>query len=175
MKKVLLAVPFLIALTGCESDVDLVKLGIMEFNKTTTLGKALDNWKSCENREWEEFETDNGMKIVQFTCRHKITQYMSQAKSLLLQEEQAKANHLDITSNVQTFQFTMNQDETFQIDNAQVKTTWKDGTSFEDSQQPIEQLERAYANNLNFNPDELNERGAAQISYFFSILKSRAN
>lgn len=163
------------ALTGCGGDLDLVKNGVMEFNQTTTLGKALDNWKSCEQRNWKEFETDNGAKVVQFSCQHKVTQYMSKAKSLLSQEKQAKADHLDIVSNVQTFQFTVNQDDTFQIDNVQVKTTWKDGKSFEDSQKPVEQLETAYQNQLNFNPAELNEVGAAQISYIFSMIKARAN
>lgn len=186
MKKVLFAIPLALALTGCGSDIDLVKGGVMEFNQTTTLGKALDNWKSCESREWEEFETDNGIKVVQFTCQHKISQYMSKvksllseedmskAKSLLSEEEQAKANHLDIASNIHTFQFTINQDDTFQIDNIQVKTTWQDGTSFEDSQKPLELLEMAYANNLNFDPAELNEMGAAQISYVFAMMKMLA-
>ena len=99
---------------------------------------------------------------------------MSKAKSLLSEEEQAKANRLDIASNIQTFQFTINQGDTFQIDNVQVKTTRQDGTSFEDSQKPVEQLETAYANNLNFDPAELNEMGAAQISYVFSMIKMRA-
>lgn len=174
MKKVLFAIPLALALTGCGSDIDLVKGGVMEFNQTTTLGKALDNWESCESREWEEFETDNGIKVVQFTCQHKISQYMSKAKSLLSEEEQAKANHLDIASNIQTFQFTINQGDTFQIDNVQVKTTWQDGTSFEDSQKPVEQLETAYANNLNFDPTELNRMGAAQIYTVFAMIKMRA-
>lgn len=174
MKKVLLAAPVILALAGCGSDIDLVKDGVMEFNQTTTLGKALDNWKSCENREWEEFETDNGVKVVQFTCQHKITQYMSKAKSLLSKEDQAKADHLNIASNLQTFQFTINQGDSFQIDNVQVKTTWQDGTSFNDSQKPVEQLETAYANNLNFDPAELNKMGAEQISYIFSMIKMRA-
>lgn len=175
MRKTLLIVSVVIALVGCESDLDSVKNGVMEFNQTTTLGKVLDNWKSCEQRNWEEFETDNGVKVVQFSCYHKITQYMSKAKSLLSQEEQAEADHLDITSNVQTFQFTMNQDGSFQIDNVQVKITWKDGKSFEDSQKPVEQLETAYENQLNFESAELNKRSVKNISYVFSIIKAKAS
>jgi len=163
------------ALTGCGGALDLVKNGVMDFNQTTTLGKALDNWKSCEQRNWKEFETDNGAKVIQFSCQHKIAQYMSKAKSLLPQKKQDEAGHLDIISNVQTFQFTVNQDDTFQIDNVQVKTTWKDGKSLDDSQKPVEQLKKAYQNQLNFNPAELNEKSAAEISYIFSIIKDRAN
>lgn len=175
MKKSLLAVPLILVLAGCGSDIDLVKGGVMEFNQTTTLGKTLDNWKSCENREWGEFEADNGIKVVQFTCQHKVEQFMSKAKSLLSKEDQAKAGHLDITSSIQTFQFTINKGDTFQIDNVQIKTTWKDGTYFEDFQKPVEQLESAYANNLNFDPSDLNKMGAEQISYIFSIIKTLSN
>ena len=99
---------------------------------------------------------------------------MSKAKSLLSEEKQARAKHLDIASNIQTFQFTINQDDTFQIDNVQDKITWQDGTSFEDSQNPVEQLETAYANNLNFDPTELNRMGAAQIYTVFAMIKMRA-
>ena len=173
MKKVLLVAPVILALAGCGSDIDLVKGGAMEFNQTTTLGKVLDNWKSCEHRKWEAFETDNGISVVQFRCQHKVSQYMSKAKSMLSEGDQAKADHLDISSNIQTFQFTINQDDTFQIDNVQVKTTWEDGTFFEDSQKPLEQLETAYANNLNFDPGELNKAGAAQISYVFAMIKAQ--
>lgn len=180
MKKLLFILPFLMILTSCGSgsgsgsDIDAVKGGVMEFNKTTTLGQALDNWKSCENSNWSEFETSNGIKVVQFKCQHKIIAYMKKAKSLLPKKEQAEATQLDITSNVQTFQFTINKDDSFQIDNVQVKTTWSDGTSFNDSQKPVEQLETAYKNSLNFDPRELNKNTAEQISYAFSLIKDRA-
>ena len=171
MKKVLLVVPVILALAGCGSDVDLVKSGVMEFNQTITLGKALDNWKSCEKREWEEFETDNGIKVVQFTCQHKVAQYMIKVKSLLSKEDTAKTDHFDFASDIQTFQFTINQDDTFQIDNVKVKMTWEDGTFIENTQEPIEQLETAYANNLKFDPSELNEMLANEFAYTLSIIK----
>lgn len=53
MKKALLVAPIVMALASCGSNLDLVKGGIMEFNPTTTLGQALDNWKSCTKRDWE--------------------------------------------------------------------------------------------------------------------------
>jgi len=176
MTKVLLVAPMVLVLVlaGCGGDVDLVKGGVMDFNQTTTLGKALDNWKSCESRDWEGFETDSGIKVVQFTCQHKVSQYMDKAKILLSKKDQSNADHLNVASNIQTFQFTVNQDDTFQADNVQVKTTWEDDTYFDDSQTPVEQLETAYANNLNFDPSELNEISVAQISYVFSIIKAQA-
>jgi len=61
----------LVGLSGCSSDEDIVKDGVMNFNKSLTVGEALDNWSNCESKDWESFETSNGIKIVQFTCTEK--------------------------------------------------------------------------------------------------------
>lgn len=175
MNRMWFVAPVTMVLAGCGSDLDLVKGGVMEFNKTITLGQALDNWKSCEQRSWEEFKADNGVRVVQFSCQHAISQYVEKLKSLLSAEAQESASHLNIASNVQTFQFTINQDGSFQIDNVQVKTTWADGTSFEDPQEPVEQLQIAYSNKFNFDENLLNAITAGQLSYVFSIIKARAN
>lgn len=175
MKKLLFGAAIILTLTGCVSDTEFVKNGTMDFNGTITVGEALDSWKSCEKREWEEFETDNGVKVVQFSCQHKIEQFIARTKSLLSESELEDAGHLNIASNLQTFQFTINQDQTFQIDNVQIKTTWADGTSFEDSQEPVEQLQTAYANQLSLDPNELDSAVAAQMAYVFMLIKSRAN
>lgn len=172
MKKTLYIVPIIAALAGCGSDVDLVKKGIMDFNKTTTVGQALDNWSSCEKKEWESFETDNGMTVVQFTCHHKIMEYMKKAKSLLSQEEQPKASYMDVVSDTQTFQFTINKDETFQISNVQTEFVWADGTKSESSQKPVEQLEAAYNNKVDFDQSELNIISANVMSRMFQISKA---
>jgi len=60
-----------IGFSGCTSEIDTVKDGVMKFNKTITVGQALDNWSNCESTEWEMFETENGVKVVQFTCNEK--------------------------------------------------------------------------------------------------------
>ena len=39
-------------ITGCGNNTDLVKDGIMNFNKTITVGNAFDNWNDCKNSEW---------------------------------------------------------------------------------------------------------------------------
>ncbi|RUO22998.1 hypothetical protein CWE09_13790 [Aliidiomarina minuta] len=175
MRKVLLIAAVFLTLVGCGSDTDFVKNGTMNFNSTITVGKALDSWKSCEESGWEEFKTDNGVRVVQFSCQHRIGQFFTEMKSLLSESDRAEVDHLDVIANVQTFQFTLNQDDTFQIDNVQVKTTWMDGTSFKDSQEPIEQLEMVYANQLSFEPDELDSTVAAQIYYLFMVIKANAS
>ena len=165
----------LLMITGCDNNVDLVKDGIMNFNKTITVGDAFDNWKDCENSEWKSFKTDNNIPVVQFKCEKKgVTEFMNKCKSFLSKKEQEKASYLDIKSNTQIFQWTINKDDTFQIDNVQVETVWSDGKKFSDSQKPMEQLERVYNNELFWDTSDLNEMVARQISYAFKIIKARA-
>ncbi len=178
MKKALLLVPIILPLVGCGGDIGLVKDGVMEFNKTITIGQALDNWKSCDKSKWEEFETDNGVKVVQFSCNHKTWNYIEKAKSLLSESDQVKAvekRYFDVALNTQTFQFTLNNDDSFQIDNVQVKTLWADGTVFEDSQEPLEQLGYAYQNEILFDSSELNEATIDQVSFLFQMIKPTLN
>jgi hypothetical protein len=58
----------LVGLSGCGSDIDIVKNGTINFNETTTVGKALDNWSNCQQSKWESFKTNNEAIVVQFTC-----------------------------------------------------------------------------------------------------------
>ena len=162
-------------ITGCLSEVDTVKSGVMNFNKTITVGEAFDNWNNCKKGEWETFETDNKIKVVQFTCLRKdIKEYMSKVKSFLSEKEQAKASCLDVVSSTQTFQFTINKDDTFQIDNVQVETVWSDGKKYSDSQETMKELERVYENEITFNINDLNKMAAGQIAYVFQIIKLQA-
>lgn len=174
MKKLLIILSAIVFLNGC-SDIDNVKSGVMDFDQTITVGEALDNWKSCRKTHWEEFETDNGVKVVEFSCEHKVNDYFDKVKKLLSKENQSDADVLDVVSNTQIFQFTINKDLTFQIDNVQVKTVWKDGKFFEDSQKPIKQLADAYKNKMNFDPSEINDNVSVKdLLYIFGVLKSRA-
>jgi hypothetical protein len=174
MKKIALIFCAVFILSGCGSNVEMVKSGVMDFNQTTTIGQALDGWKSCKAKSWEEFITDNGVPVVQFTCQHKIDKYFGRAISLIKDERASDVEYLEITSNKQFFQFTINQDGSFQIDNVQVETAWKDGKVYTDGQSPLEQLNTAYINELNFDPDELNEMGAIQLAYLFGLIKKEA-
>ena len=59
-KKTILVSALALSLTGCGGNIDLVKDGTIDFNKSITVGQSLDNWNSCEERSWDEFTTDNG-------------------------------------------------------------------------------------------------------------------
>ncbi len=130
-KKTLLVALVAMALAGCGSDMDIVKAGTMEFNKTITIEQAFDNWKSCKKRDWTKFETDSGVKVVQFTCQHSISQLTSKLKSRLNNKADdylANVSALDIVSLSSIFSFTINQDDTFQIYDVQRRLVWKDGS-----------------------------------------------
>jgi len=62
------AIVLLFGLNGCANDIDNVKDGVMDFDKTLTVGEAFDNWKACNKSQWNSFETDNGIKVVEFKC-----------------------------------------------------------------------------------------------------------
>ena len=164
-----------IGFSGCGDSIDTVKDGTMSFNKTITVGEAFDNWNNCQKSEWETFETDNKIKVVQFTCfQRDVKEYMSKVKNFLSKKEQAEASYLDIVSNAQIFQFTINKDDTFQIDNVQVETVWSDGKKFSDSLKIMPQLESVYGNEITFNVNEFNKMLAAQMGYVFKLSKIRA-
>ncbi len=170
MKKCLLYIAVIFTLLGCESsslnsNISLVKNGVMNFNKTLTVGQALDNWEYCTNRKWENFQTSNGVEVVQFTCDmenfykcfpdmtlkslkksvDKINDKKSKTK-----EDRLKISSLDDILSVHTqyaFQFTINKDDTFQIDNVQMRYIYKDGMKTRDvSLNPIKALKFAFQN-----------------------------
>lgn len=171
MKKLALITTACIALSGCGSDTDKVKNGILDFNKTITVGQALDNWTSCESKAWEEFSSENGVKVVQFTCNHKIKDFIEKVKIGVPEEINNGATYLDIVSNVEKFQFTMNKDDTFQIHNVSVETQWSDGEKIEGQQKPMEELEMAYSNKRSFDPEELNYLSSGQFAFSMKFLK----
>ena len=171
----ILTLMLVLGLNGCGNNADLVKNGIMNFNKTITVGEAFDNWKDCKSHKWKSFETDNKTSVVEFRCERKNTkEYMNKVKNLLSNNKKEETLHLDIESNIQIFQWTINKDNTFQINNVQVETVWSDGKKFSDSQQPIEQLKAVYNNEITWDLNNLNKSTAGQLSYIFRIVKARA-
>lgn len=52
--------------SGCQGKVDQVKNMVWDADKSLTLGKALDNYKYFEKREWSAKKTDNGKEYIEF-------------------------------------------------------------------------------------------------------------
>ena len=58
---------------GCsDKKVASVKNGVLNFDKSLTVGEAFDNYKYCKDVKWESFKTDNGRNIVQVTCDYDL-------------------------------------------------------------------------------------------------------
>lgn len=153
-------------------NLDLVLGGVMDFNKTTTVGRALESWESCEIPLWSEFVTKSSINVVEFSCQHKIDPFVERIKSYV-SKKMAKEDYLKIASIKQTFQFTINMDNTFQIANSSSVLTWTDGTSYSVYWEPISALEDAYANSKPFDPDTLNFISANEIAAYYQMLKPK--
>ncbi|WP_036934102.1 hypothetical protein, partial [Pseudoalteromonas sp. BSi20439] len=165
MKKVLITLSMLPILISCGSDLDVVKNGYINNYGTTSIGNALDGWSNCQSSYWDEFITDNGTRIVEFSCEHFTQQCFKKVKNQLYGEAAPTPDHLAIISGTQFFQFTINHDNTFQLDNVQIEYIWKDGKQLTDSQNPIQQLARVY-NDLS----ACNSESALFASQFSSAL-----
>lgn len=157
---------FLLMLIGCGSDIESVKGGVMDFNKTTTVGKALDNWEACSNGSWTEFNTQNEAKIVQFECSRNVLNLTKFAKSEMAEEYFKETPELfSIEHHKLIFQFTLNKDSTFQIDNVQERLVWSDGKYIDLPQEGTEFLAKAYEN----EGDELDEIHPNSLAAFVVI------
>ncbi len=84
MKKLLLASILsvtIFGLSGCSSDIDRVKDGILQFNSTMTVGDALDNYEYCQDPEWSSYETDKNIDVVKFSCKLTESMIVRQTKA----------------------------------------------------------------------------------------------
>lgn len=174
MKKLFVVALATIMLSACGSNVDTVKSGTMEFNQTISVGEALDNWSSCQQGDWDEFETDNGVTVVEFTCKHEIAGYVSKLKTLLKGQKIKDTSMLDLDNITQTFQFTINKDDSFQIDYVENSFTWKDGKTVNFQQKEVEELKSVYNNDVVYNAEDLNASAAFDTYYALLSLKSTA-
>jgi hypothetical protein len=57
-----------ILLSGCRSAINKVRNGYLEYNRTTTVGQALEH--SFSNGKWKSFTTDKGVTLVEFDGSH---------------------------------------------------------------------------------------------------------
>jgi len=69
--KVALACISLAALSGCSSEIDVIREGRLELLPEYTVGQALDNRKLCESTDWSVIEDERGRDVVRYTCDFK--------------------------------------------------------------------------------------------------------
>lgn len=69
--KAALACISLAALSGCSSEIDVIREGRLELLPEYTVGQALDNRKLCESTDWSIIEDERGRDVVRYTCDFK--------------------------------------------------------------------------------------------------------
>lgn len=108
----LLILLFIFLINGCGSDdVSSVSDGYLSFDKSITVGQALNGYKYFKTHEWSSFKAENGRKIVQF-------------KAKFVDEMLTKTGRVNWgTGEIPTYsgieiiiQFRINSDQTFQIE-----------------------------------------------------------
>ena len=149
---VLLAVVLLFS-TIQSNDIELVKGTVMDIDKSLTVGEAFDNWQDCASRKWEALETDNGRRVVQFTCDIKNSrEYLNE----LAQYSDAQNDVLDIDKEKYIFQWRINRDETVGLSYVGLELTWLDGKFYEGKSPNVDAVVRSvYNNDITYDLDEL--------------------
>lgn len=146
MKKIILLGLFTIFLAGCSGDdIKTVQNGLMDFNKTVTVGQALNNWSSCHTKEWKESKAINGTRVVEFKCTHDMTNWVD--KAIDTWGEKAGSEDLDIEASWLVLQFTLNVDNSFQVEKITKTIRWKDGkVMISDDSDVVKKLKHIYNN-----------------------------
>jgi len=170
MRKIIF-ISSLIALFGfTDADVEIVKNGVFDFNKTITVGDALSNWKSCDKVFWDNFRTENGVRVVEFSCIHKAGDYFKNIEKIVSRREDVGSN-LDIAYTIHRFFFTLNVDQSFQLDNVQAITVWNDETIYQQDSDPFEMLKMVYGNEVILDGDSINEMKATILYGHYKTAK----
>ncbi len=194
MKKVLLGVAIGLAILLCigsfaDYNIDLVKNGTMNFNKTLTVGQALDNWEYCTNGKWDNFQTNNGIEVVEFGCetenlyKHFVDKKLNldmlkkEISTLSKPYSTLKLLSLKDIADVKVryiFQFTLNNDDTFQIDNIQQKYIFQDGIEGQEMPTKYMKLLKIAYNNEDIVKDYM-FKGWSVGSTLIQLIVSRYN
>lgn len=112
MKKILVGATLVLIsnLLGCDKvnsltggDVSLVKDGMLEMDKSLTVGKAIDNYKYFKKTDWKSITTDNGRKIVTVVASIDTDKHPKINKEAGVKSAEMK------------FEFKINQDKTFEV------------------------------------------------------------
>lgn len=119
---------FVIVLSACDrlgGDVSIVKNGTLAFDKSLTVGQALDKYQYFKKTTWEAVKTDNGKRIVNVTGDLDVSRYPHLNTDEL---PQLKSAYLK-------FQFVVNQDKTFEVKWCGVGVEKTDGEKKEPDEQ----------------------------------------
>ena len=118
-----------IIMNGCsDKSVDtiaLVKNGTMEFDKTLTVGQVFDNYKHCSNKTWSSKTSQEGRRIVNFTCED--IEYMKKIIDIGSKKSLKLKLALELQKIVTTVEWAINVDnQGFVFLNGSYDVIWKD-------------------------------------------------
>lgn len=165
---------------GHSGDETIVKNGLMDFNKTLTIGQALDNWEDCGEKSWQVGKTSNGVRFVEFSCvKNQLSEFIDSFKKSCKSNDNCDEYFNEQSFNLQkvknTFQWTMNQDDTFQLNNTDISYFWGDGKYLIDPTSSSNELENAYRNKISYNPNaEFSHNDLQDLAHKLTNLYSRA-
>lgn len=169
-----------VMLSGCtQDDVSLVKGTIMDIDRSLTVGEAFDNWQDCATREWETFETDNGRRVVQFTCDIKNAKEFYGLMSGYLGTNPVA---FSVDYQKQIVQWVVNKDDTVSLSYVGTETTWLDGKRYAaKSDDPESTIRDAYINKLSYDisakselEKEFLKAAAASLVFIFTSIYAQA-
>lgn len=108
-----------LVLNGCNKvgggDVSLVKNGYLDFDKSITLGQALDGYKFFSKKEWKAYKTEQGRRVVEFVGEHDL----NNPEFASSKEKFSKDGIM--------FQFVINNDDTYVLNGGKLLKETKDG------------------------------------------------
>jgi hypothetical protein len=112
-----------IFITACSGEIDLVQNGIMNINRTLTVGEAFNSWSECEKSDWNKLESDNGVNLVEFKCTVKSVPQMMDYTRVAYGEQPC----LNLVGIEKQFQWSINKDGSFQLNDVKDIYEYEDG------------------------------------------------
>ncbi len=107
----------LVGYAGSASAIDQVKDGILEMNKSTTVGEAFDNYDFFTKTTWTKWKTKQGVTIVEFNGKMDLTEaftnyelfkkFMTMSKADLKRSPEAMTAALEFMTMIQKAQETL--------------------------------------------------------------------
>ncbi len=176
-----------VMLSGCGGDIATVKDGYLNSYKSTTIGNAFNNYKVYDKTQWSDFKTDNGEKVVEFIGKMK-PEALTGICTLLDGIEQddikeSKKQCISIFSDIKSaehiVQFTINHDNTFEINSIEFKYVWSNGKISKNSLELKDFLADLYNNKYVFedfsnSPSDQRWQIVTILTKSFSMLKQQA-
>ncbi|GMT48649.1 MAG: hypothetical protein IEMM0008_0188 [bacterium] len=120
MKKAMLMIllSLVISLVHCGGggNISLVKKGLLDFDKSKTVGEAFDNYKYFKGLKWDSFKSEDERDIVEVIAEYNIEKALKAMEAMELENIKAVRRGFDkIKKVIVTFQFRINKDNTFEV------------------------------------------------------------